>query len=748
MKSTLALTTLILVAGTMPSTGPAQDTLPGREILRHPIRRLMPVRTVSTNVAVEITDGVADTHVTLKFRNDGPRIAEKIVLFPLPKGATADEIQMMVGDKMQKGEILDKNKARGIYESIVRRRRDPALLEYMGRDLLRLRVFPIQPRSTQTVKVRFRMVLPMSAGLLSFEFPTRAVEGGSFALAAKIHSRKPIKTVYSPIAGFDVVRKDDHNASASFECKGRPKRDPLLFYGLSDRDFGLNLLTYRKQGKEGYFLAMLAPKRDWKQEKELKKSITFVLDTSGSMQGEKIKQARGALRYFVQSLKPTDRFNIIPFSTEARPFADSAVAATEDQIKKALKFIDDEVEARGGTNIHEALTTALRSTPADGLVPIVVFLTDGLPTIGVTDVKQILSDCAKANQSKARVFAFGVGSDVNTHLLDKLSDATSGTRDYVRPGENIEVKVSALFEKLAHPVMRDVELKVDGIQWSRLVPNKLGDMFRGSHVVIAGRYSGHGDVAIRLSGKVGDSNKEFVFDAKFPEVAEEHDFVATIWAQRRVGQLLDAIRLNGQNAELVGEIRRIGKEHGIVTPYTSHLIVEEGEQLAMGLRRVRGIRFDRAPGAQAARVVDELQRDGAKITHELNDVVAEEKAEASKKGKRALQNLGRAASGETAVDDSRQIQGFFRAGKLADRSRLFTTRRIKDKTFHLVGSTWVDGSYKIEMEKQLKKIEAFSPEYFELLHKHPKLTRYLSFSTAMIVVLDGTQAIEVTPPKQ
>ncbi|MFQ5504399.1 MAG: VIT domain-containing protein, partial [Planctomycetota bacterium] len=257
--------------------GPGQRRPP---ILRRPpIPRRPLIRPESTRVKVGIVDGVADTRVTMRFRNDGSAVGEKIVLFPLPRGASADEIQMEVGGRMEKGEVLDKNKARRIYESIVSRRRDPALLEYVGRGLLRLRVFPIPPRGTQTVQVRFRMVLPETTGLFGYEFPTRAVEGGSFALEVAIRSSKAIKNVYSPIAGFDVSRKDDYNARASFECRGRPKRDPVLFYGLSDRDFGLNLLTYRPKAHRhgdgpGYFLLMLAPKRDWKDEAELEKSIT------------------------------------------------------------------------------------------------------------------------------------------------------------------------------------------------------------------------------------------------------------------------------------------------------------------------------------------------------------------------------------------------------------------------------------------------------------------------------------------
>ena len=443
------------------------------------------VKTESTRVKVKILDGVADTTVAIKFRNDGPRQAEKILILPLPKGATADRIEMEVGGKLQKGELLTKQKALQIYSSIVRSRKDPALLEYYGQDLLRLRVFPIPSRGTQLVTVRFRLLLPESGGLSSYEFPTRAIEGGSFSMEIELESSKAMKNVYSPLSGMDISRNGDYKAKASFECKGRPQRDPILFYGLSDRDFGLNLLTYKKKGqKEGYFLLMLAPKRKWDKASEIQKSVTFVIDTSGSMQGKKIEQAKGALRFFLQSLNKNDRFNLVPFSTEARPFATQPVIASKTKIAEALAFVTN-IEARGGTNIHEALNVALAANALDKHVPMLVFLTDGLPTVGETNIQRILADSKKANRTKTRIFVFGVGKDVNTKLLDQLSADSGGTRDYVADDENIEVKTSALFEKLAHPVMTDLELEIGKISWNRLVPRKLGDLFRGSRLVLA-----------------------------------------------------------------------------------------------------------------------------------------------------------------------------------------------------------------------------------------------------------------------
>lgn len=742
-----------------PSLAPGL-TQQGRRIVR-PIRR-NPVAVESTQVTARVVDGIATTKVKFRLRNNSRSIAEKILLLPIPKGASADGLELWIGGKPQKGEVLGKDKARGIYQSIVASQRDPALLEYVDQDTLRLRVFPIPAKGTQDVEVRYRLLLPTEAGMRRWEFPCRALESGRFSIDFSLDSKKAVKNVWSPIQGFDISRKGDHHARASYESATRPTRDPILFYGLSDRDFGLDLLCFRDGQKgPGYFVALVAPKRDWKNEKELRKSIHFVLDTSGSMQGEKIEQARGALRYFLQSLRPNDAFNVIPFSTEARPFYESPVAANAENIADALQRAT-KLEARGGTNIAEGMTRALSARADDGCVPMVVFLTDGLATVGTTDSKSLLAECKKANRDGARVFVFGVGNDVNTRFLDTIADDNRGTRDYVTPGENLEVKVSALFEKLAHPVMSDLELVADGVRLERMVPHQLPDLFRGMHLVVAGRYDGQGAIALRLKGKVGGESKEFVYDAKFPAHATEHDFVATLWAQRRIGQLLDVLRLKGNNAELVAEVRRLGKEHGIVTPWTSQLVVEESERLARfgsPSRRDRvgfvtagggGARPNptgpSSPGPQSGGVL--TGADGA-ANSRRGGRMAEGRAAKPKADPGAeLKDLADAKeSGKKAVAVSRYSAGLrYRQTIREGKASTLRSKRIGSRVFHFVSGVWVDSKLDDKLAKDVRTIEAFSTEYFELLAKRAELAKVFAFSTSILVVDEG-KAIQIVPPK-
>ena len=547
------------------------------------------IRMTRLSAEVRIVDGVATTSLNQILHNDRSVQAEAIWVLPLPENAAADSFTMKVGGVEMKGEVLDAGRARGVYESIVRSRRDPGLLEYVGRGCLRARIFPIPPGSDVEVQVVFRQLLPMTNDLFRWSLPLNAFGFGKqppelVVLDLSIDSRKPIRNVFSPSAGVHVMKKNDNRARASFEGRGASVSDKALtvFYGLSDEEFGLDLLSYRKEGEEeGSFLMMVSPKDYWAGQVNIEKEITFVLDTSGSMGGSKIVQAKEAIRLFLNSLNPEDHFNVIPFSTGAEPFFAAPVLASGKNLESALALVA-RVDATGGTNIADALDAALgRSTHEENRLPIVVFLTDGKPTVGETDANQLLRDAVERNHAGARIFVFGVGDDVNTILLDKLAAQNGGARDYVRQNETIEAKTSALFTKLSNPVLTDIELRVDGVEISRSVPAHLPDLFKGGRILLYGRYLGEGDHAIHLSGRVGNQDKAYVYEGSFAsEPKREHDFVPVLWAERRVGVLLDAIRMNGADGELLDEVARLGREYNIVTPYTAHLIVEEGLELS------------------------------------------------------------------------------------------------------------------------------------------------------------------------
>ncbi len=738
-----------------------------------------PIHTELARIQVSIQDGTATTEIRQVLRNRGPRPAEATWVLPLPDGAAVDGFTMTMGGEPVESEILDAGKARGIYERIVRQMRDPGLLEYMGYGCLRARVFPVPPQGTTEVTVRYRQRLAETAGLMRYAFPVRALAlacgrvPDSVSLDVKIESRRPLKAVFSPLQGVDVSRTDDHHARASLELAGGalPTRDLELFHSVSTEAFGLDFLPWRQQGRPGHFLLAVTPRHEWAEPEGTQRVVQFVIDTSGSMQGEKIAQARRALQFFLGSLRPTDWFNVVPFSTEARPFFPMPVPADEAHRGQASERIDL-IEARGGTNIESALGFALshalpeKHVEGTRYVPITVFLTDGLPTIGETDVERLLKGFRTADMSESRVFVFGVGDDVNTKLLDRVAQDGRGDRSYVRPGQDLEIETSALFDKLSHPVLTDVELVFDGIQVTDLQPARLPDLFKGSRLTVAGRYHGEGAKAIRLRGLVDGQQKEFVYETTFPAEAGEHDFVPVLWAERHVAALLDAIRLNGADPELVAEVRRLGQEFGLATPYTSHLIVEDSMRIARG----RGLQVPApggpsTPGADArlllgdddgearGEVVESLRRAG-RLRQDAGDEAPLEELEhigaVTRESARELDDLAKAeASGATAVDRSVALRtaadGLASADAFRQRSAAsLVSQRVGGRVLVLVGGTWVDRNWTEALAARTRKIEAWSDEWFDLAASRPGLAKLLAFSTRLVLV-DGDGALEITP---
>lgn len=769
------------------------------------------VRMTLARLEVRIVEGVASTTIHQTWRNDGAGEAEAVWVLPLPEGAVADGFTMTMNGVATAGDVLDADQARGVYEGIVRSRRDPGLLEYFGRGCLRARIFPIPAQGEVQVVVGYRQVLPERLGLREWSFPLAASGAGGMApellvLDLALASKRPIKNAWSPLATLQVLQKSDHEVRASFE--GSPAllggKELALYHSLSEKEFGLDLLAHRGAGEEqGTFLMLVSPKREWQEQETLKKSIVFVLDTSGSMEGEKFAQARASLHLFLDSLAPEDQFDVVPFATEAEPFFASRVPATPERIGEAKARVDKLVAA-GGTNIEGALTKALASQVADGRVPIVVFLTDGEPTVGLTNKDDILASVKRGNTGGSRVFVLGVGAKLDTHLLDRLAQDHGGARDYVRSAERIDDRVRALFAKLSHPVMTGLELTVDGLATTQVTPARLPDLFAGDRLEILGRYAGEGARAIRLRGVVNGAPREYVYEASFPrESGREASFVPALWAERRVAGLLDAIRLNGPNAELVNEVERLGREYRIVTPYTSHLVVEPGLRVG-GLHRgpgdtvppgrggsngaasgpaspaTPGAAGPGSPGLRGAgsrpttgggletgsdgwflgsgekkseddlgRLADELARAGVlpkEAPREELVELARNVARELRESEARLETLGQSKSGDRAVDDSVYLAGLMR-GRSDGSSTLLElfTRRVQDRTFVLRDGVWLEQSLVESKPAERRVIEAFSPAYFQLLKEQPKLAPFLALSPRL-VLRAGNEVLEIREP--
>ena len=560
-------------------------------------------------VEADIQERLAVVTVEHEFHNTGHATVEGTFLFPLPPDAQVSDFSMEVDGETMSGELLSAAEARRIYEDIVRRSLDPALLEMADYRTFRARVFPIPPGAKRTLTLRYDATLPMDGQTATFRYPLQGSlsyrpvgvrpprpmprpgprstrheperdrpEHGHHparqtVIRVQVEGASGVKNVYSPSHSIDVRRRDGHRAEAVFETAGvLDGREFVLYYSLDPSDIGATLLTHRPYGdRPGYFMLLIDPPVDVDESRIQPQDIVFVLDTSGSMRGEKMEQARDALRYCLQNLGDRDRFGLIAFSTDVDPFRDALrPASTRDD---ALYFVD-QLKAGGGTNINDALLAATRMLD-DSDNGLIIFLTDGLPSIGVRNEEMIRTNIREAGGSHIRLFSFGVGYDVNTRLLDGLSKAAGAFADYISPEENIETRVGGFYDKVRYPVMTNLDLRFDDVDTYALAPGALPNLYKGSSLIVAGRYRGPGTATVTLQGRLEGEQASKRYRFRFPERERERDFVARLWATRRVGQLLEEIRLHGENTELKDEVVTLAKEFGLVTPYTSYLVQED-----------------------------------------------------------------------------------------------------------------------------------------------------------------------------
>src|SRR2546423_1569057 len=394
--------------------------------------------------------------------------------------------------------------------------RDPGLLKCAAPNLSQASIFPTPPHSDKKLELTYAQVLKAEGGTVAYRYPLGTGRQivpsiGTVSGRVEIEGREAVRNVYSPSHEIEVARKGVRQARVSFESKpGAEPQDFQLFYTLSDADFGMTLLTYREPGKQGYFLLTISPKDDVAEAEYAAKDIVFVLDTSGSMAEEgKMEKARAALLYGVRILRPQDRFNVISFSGEDHLMERELINADDQGRKRGEAFVNS-LRPAGGTNINQALQTALHQFDSSNRPRILVFLTDGLPTVGDTNVAHIVENAREARPQGVRLFTFGVGYDVNTALLDKLAAENGGVADYVEPKEDLEVKVSNFFAKINYPVLTDLKLDMAGVETDLVYPRSLPDLFRGSQLTMIGRHRNAIDldfVRLQLGGKSSGGNK-------------------------------------------------------------------------------------------------------------------------------------------------------------------------------------------------------------------------------------------------
>lgn len=715
---TLGLVLFLLLL--MLAIAPAPVSADGFIIPQPPVDRPMPWRDVPLTikyhrVEVTIDNQVATTRVDQVFVNDASFAVEGTYVFPLPEDAAVSSFDMWVDGKRFEGKLLDRDEARRIYEDIVRQQKDPALLEYIGRGAFQARIFPIPPRGERRIELTYTQVLAQQGGLVHYRYPLNTEKFSArplteVSVSVEISERAPLRAIYSPSHQVEVVRDGEKQATVGYEARdARPDRDYDLYYSLSSDEIAINLLSNKPYAEDGYFLLLVTPPVE-AEDATVAKDVILVLDISGSMEGEKIEQARGAALYVLDHLGKDDRFNIVAFSTATRLFAERPVGLGERAAGRA--FID-KLRAAGSTDINRALLEAVAG--ADSERPtVVIFLTDGLPTAGEIDPDRIVANVASNAPKSVRLFSFGVGYDVDTLLLDELSSRQRGTSAYVRPEQDIEEEVSGFYAKVSTPVLVDVQAAFSGVKVEDLYPYPLPDLFGGTQLVIAGRYRTGGTATLRLSGDVNGEPRAYRYANLQFAARGGNEFIPRLWAQRKIGYLLTQIRLKGGNREAIDEVTNLGLKFGIATPYTSFLVEEPGESAPVP-RQVFG-----APGMP---VLPGLGGAGAPAPSAM------------------APDAGR--SGEAAVAKAQSDAALREAETAAEAPSAETVRQVADKTFTLQDGVWVDTAFDAQKMKP-ESIVFGSARYFTLLAENPGIGRYLALGDRVTVVFEGT-AYVVTP---
>jgi len=760
---------------------------------RPPLIQAYEIREVAIDARVR--DQVAEVRVAQTFHNPGSTQIEAEYLFPLPEDAAVQDLVLMVDGKELPGRVLSKDEARRIYEEIVRTRRDPALLEYMGRGLFQASVFPIPPGADRKVTLRYHQICKKDRDVVEFVYPlatqkhsARAIQ--RLTLNLQIESKDPIKSVYCPSHEVTITRPVEREFKASLDRRDVwPTSDFKLVYTLAEGAVGATVLSYRPNPNEdGYFLLLASPEVKTIDAKPLPKTVLFVLDRSGSMAGKKLEQARNALQFVLNNLRDDDTFNIIAYDDRVEAFKPELQRYSATSRAEAEKFVSN-IREGGSTNIDGALKAAMAMISDDSRPNYVLFLTDGLPTAGETRELKIAENARSENKYHARVFAFGVGFDVNARLLDRVSGGNGGTSEYVRPDESIEAHVGAFYGKMTRPAFAGISISLAGSDVNRTYPRDIPDLFEGGQLVWVGRYKDSGKATVKLSGRVGGEARSFEVSTELaaPGSSSRLDFVEKLWAVRRVGFIIDQIDLNGPNQELTDELVSLGTKYGILTPYTSfladervnlHAALENRKRAATNLDSLSLVAGEAGTSQRAMKqTYNKAERLGEVAQYSVAPPAgmgggmgammggAVNPFQDKSAGRRTPIVVGTSAPGtgnytnnlgipatQGSATSTQPFNGIPAGAKPAEAAKSEAkqpgpVRNIGVKTFYRKADRWVDSDVKPEEDAKAIILEQFSDEFFRLARgQSADQNQYLTFEEPVTVKI-GDKVYKVDPPK-
>ncbi len=737
----------VVAALSILATWPDQATAQGELLLPCPAPRCGPgvgcvpvppcrvgsqVERVRSDVRAELGERVVRYEIRETFVNHGGGLGEADYLLPLPRNAAFRELRLYINGEPVAGEVMSADRARAIYEEIVRRQRDPALVEWMGQGLLRARIFPIAPGERKEVLVRFDAIPEREGDALRVDYfrgtrrgpaqPMPVVRGVRFEgdPGTGVSERETFRLRYPANLGraysptHRVVLREDGGTRVA-EIVGDAAQVTVLVPVPRRSSVSLSALSHADGGDRHVLLTITPPALN---EARLPRDVTLVLDVSGSMSGEKIRQARAAGVQLLGTLGEQDRFRLIEFSSDVRSFRGEFLRATPANVTAGIDYLNG-LRAAGGTNVESALLEALRSRADSGRLPLVLFLTDGMPTVGETR-PDVLAELVAERRQNRRIFTFGVGADVNVALLEQLAIDGRGTAHFVRTTESIEHAVGIVASRLSEPLLTDVRIQADGVRLSDVYPRLPADIFAGQDLVLLARYHGAGRATVRVTGRSAGRDVSFQTTIDFPGRERRNDFVPRLWATRRIGHLIAERRRSSDRRELDEEIRQLALRYGLPSDVSSYLVLEPGEEQ------------QRLAGATGGSGPVDLARRGAGTG-----------------GAAAPQNIQLSevvVTGRTAAFESARAAAAQRdAATLAVTERAGTTRRaLAGRVFELRDSVWVQVSPEPRAgSREPIRIKPFSSAYFEIMDAIPELRAVFALGER-VRVLGRNVAIELS----
>jgi Ca-activated chloride channel family protein len=690
------------------------------------------VEITEISVLIDILESTATTTIEIRLQNRSNRRQEAELIIPVPDGAVVRGFAYDGPGGLITAVVLPKDEARRIYRQLVSKIRDPALAEFIGYNLIRSSVFPVEARGKQRIRLTYEHLLEVDGNRTDYVLPrTESLKYAvPWKISANIKSKRPISTVYSPSHKLKIKRITNKQMSVKLAADAAKEPGPFrLSYLLQENGITATMFAYPdKKVGGGYFLLLAGLPAEPPKTADtpaIKREVTLVIDRSGSMRNEKIKQVKEAALQIIAGLKNGEAFNIIIYNNTIQKFSNKPVIKSKETEDAARAYIEG-LTATGGTNIHEALREALAQEPRGEMLPIVLFLTDGLPTVGNTSEVAIRNVVMKSNPHNRRVFTFGVGFDVNAALLEKIAAESRARAEFVLPKEDIEAKIGKVFGQLTGPVLADTQLQVvkrngePAIGRTRdILPQKLPDLFEGDQIVLLGQYVGTKPIAFKISGNYLGKKRQFKFKFKFDKANVRNGFVPRLWASRKIAELIDVVRQMGADPgkstndpkvkELVDEIVRLSTEFGILTEYTAF-----------------------------------LAREGTDLSNK-DEVLSEASEVLERRGMRDRSGISGVNQSLNVIQQKAQITLNFRNDYYDPQMRrvsIANVQQINDRAYYQRGNRWVDSRLVNEEEDNVKAariIEFGSKEFMEIAEKLARENRQGSIALAgdILLLVDG-----------